>query len=209
MRVLVLGAAGRMGEEIVERALSAGHEVTAFVHQPEDYKRGDVRVVGGDARDRTVMLEAVRGQDAVLDALGGHLPFVETTLETDAARNVMEAMREAGVRRLVVVSTIGEGESIANVHGFYKNLIMPTLLRGVMKDKAGMEAAVEGSSLDWIIVRPAGLRDGESKGIRLVSPETGEKVRFVTRADVAQFLVEQLTSDAYLHQAVGIANPPD
>ena len=209
MKILVLGAAGKTGKAIVEQALAAGHEVTSFVHTPDDYTQAGVRVVSGDARDRDSILTAVRGQDAVLDALGGHLPFVETTLETDTARNVIEAMKEAGVRRLIVVSTIGEGESSANVHSFYKHLIMPTLLRGVMKDKASMEAEVEASGIDWTIVRPAGLTDGESKGVRVVWPETGEKVRFIARVDVAHFMIEQLGSTEYLHQAVGIANPAE
>lgn len=209
MKVLVLGAAGKTGEAIVEQAVAAGHDVTAFVHTAEKYQRTDVRVIGGDARDAGAVLQAVTGQDAVLDALGGHLPFVETTLESDTAHNVIAAMQQSGVRRLVVISTIGEGDSGANVHSFYKHLVMPTLLRGVMKDKASMERTVENSALDWVIVRPAGLTDGDPKGIHIVDPATAEKVRFVTRTDVARFMLEQLTSDRYLHQAVGIANPPD
>ncbi len=206
MKVLVIGAGGETGEAVVEQALALGHEVTAFVHSSAEYKRTGLRVVAGDARDRAAMLEAVRGQEAVLDTLGSHIPFLHTTLETDTALNVMDAMQEAGVRRLIVVSTIGEGDSTSNVHSYYKHLFMPTLLRGVMQDKAGLEAAVKHSTLDWIIIRPAGLSNGEPKGIRIVHPETGEKVRFITRADVAQFMLEQLTSDLYLHQAVGIAN---
>ena len=83
---------------------------------------------------------------------------------------------------------------------------MPTFLRGVVKDKAGMEAVVQASDLDWIIVRPAGLTDGDHKPVRIITPESQEKVRFITRADVASFLLAQLTSDEYLRQAVGIAN---
>ena len=209
MKLLVLGAGGKTGRDIVDQAVSRGHAVTAFVHTPDTYTRTDVRVIGGDARDRASVLAAVRGQDAVLDALGGHIPFLETTLETDTARIVIDAMTETGVRRLLVISTIGEGDSTANVHDFYKHLIMPTLLRGVMKDKAGMEHAVEHSVLDWTIVRAAGLRDGDPKGVRVVTPESAEKVRFITRADVATFLLDQLTSTDYLHQAVGIANPEE
>ena len=209
MKLLVIGAGGESGEAVVEQALALGHEVTAFVHSPAEYKRKGIRIVAGDARDKVVMLEAVRGQEAVLDTLGGHLPFLNTTLETDTALNVMEAMKETRVRRLIVLSTIGEGDSADNVHAYYKHLFMTTLLRGVMKDKAGLEAAVQHSDLDWIIVRPAGLSNGEAKGIRIVKPETGEKVRFITRTDVAHFMLQQLTSDQYLHQAVGIANPAE
>lgn len=209
MKLLVIGAGGEMGEAVVEQALAQGHEVTAFVHSPDEYKRTDVRVIAGDARDQAVMLQAVEGQDAVLDTLGGHLPFLTSTLETDTARNVIEAMRHQGVRRLIAVSTIGEGDSAANVHSYYKHLFMPTVLRGVMKDKAGLESMVEQSALDWIIVRPAGLKNGSPKGVHIVDPATGEKVRFITRADVAGFMLDQLGSDQYLHQAVGIANPED
>lgn len=209
MKLLVIGAGGEMGEAVVEQALAAGHHVTAFVHNPQQYHRTDVRVIPGDARDKSAMLQAVQGQDAVLDTLGGHIPFLTTTLETDTARNVIDAMQKAGVRRLLVVSTIGEGDSQSNVHGYYKYLFMNTILRGVMKDKAGMEAVVDHSSLDWTIVRPAGLTNGDPKGIRIVDPETGEKVRFITRADVAEFMLDQLTSTEYLHKAVGIANPEE
>ncbi len=209
MKLLVLGAAGKTGRAVVDQAIERGHDVTAFVHTADEYHRTDVRVVVGDARDQHSVFTAVHGQNAVIDALGGHLPFLETTLETDTAHNVITAMTEAGVHRLLVISTLGEGTSTANIHDFYKHFIMPTLLRGVMKDKASMEATVEHSQLDWTIVRPAGLRDGDPKGIHIVSPETAEKVRFITRADVATFLLGQLTSTEYLHQAVGIANPAD
>jgi putative NADH-flavin reductase len=209
MKLLVIGAGGETGEAVVEQALALGHEVTAFVHSPAEYKRTDVRIVTGDARDRAVVLEAVRGQEAVLDTLGGHLPFLNTTLETDTALNVIGAMKDTGVRRLIALSTIGEGESVRNVHSYYKHLFMTTLLRGVMKDKAGLEDAVKHSDLDWIVVRPPGLSNGDPKGIRIVRPETEEKVRFITRADVAHFMLQQLTSDEYLHEAVGIANPAE
>ena len=209
MKLLVLGAAGKTGRAVVDQAIERGHDVTAFVHTADEYHRTDVRVVVGDARDQHSVLTAVHGQNAVIDALGGHLPFLETTLETDTAHNVITAMTEAGVHRLLVISTLGEGTSTANINDFYKHFIMPTLLRGVMKDKASMEATVEHSQLDWTIVRPAGLRDGDPKGIHIVSPETAEKVRFITRADVATFLLDQLTGTDFLHQAVGIANPAD
>ena len=209
MKLLILGAAGKTGSALVEQAITRGHDVTAFVHSADEYHRTDVRVVSGDARDQHSVFTAVQGQNAVIDALGGHIPFLETTLETDTAHNVIAAMTEAGVRRLLVISTFGEGDSAANVHDFYKHFIMPTLLRGVMKDKAGLEAAVEHSQLDWTIVRSARLRDGAPKGIRIVSPESAEKVRFITRADVASFLLDQLESTEYLHQAVGIANTED
>lgn len=208
MNVLVIGAAGQTGQAVVDHALAAGHTVTAFVHHEENYTAtAMVATFQGNVLDLNSVTNALQGQDAVLDTLGGHLPWKKTTLETNGARTVLQAMEATGVRRLVILSTIGEGDSMNNVHGWYGKLFMPTLLRGVMADKAGMEAVVEKSSVDWVIVRPAGLTDGDPKGIRIVTPESGEKVRFITRKDVANFMLDQLTGNDFLRQAVGIANP--
>lgn len=210
MKLLVIGAAGKTGTAIVEQALARGHHVTALVHHRDKYNPpAGVEVFAGDAQNPSKIEQAIHGQEAVLDALGGHLPWMNSTIETNGAKAVVEAMRRAGVRRLLIVSTIGEGESAANVHGWYGHLFMSTVLRGVMKDKAGMEAVIESADdLDWTIVRPAGLHDTGSQGdIRIVTPESAEKVRFIARADLARFMLDQINSKEYLHQAVGIANP--
>lgn len=207
MNVLVIGAAGDTGQLVVDRALAAGHTVTAFVHHEEGYTAPSmVATFQGNVLDLNSVSNALQGQDAVLDTLGGHLPWVKSTLETNGARNVVEAMQANNVRRLIILSTIGEGDSIDNVHGWYGRLFMSTVLRGTMADKAGMEAVVRESPVDWTIVRPAGLTHGDPKGIHIVTPESGEKVRFITRADVAQFMVDQLGDTQYLHQAVAITN---
>ena len=206
MKILVIGAAGKTGEALVQQALAAGHEVTAFVHDDSDYRRDGVRVVEGDVLDSAKIDPAVAGQDAVLDAIGGSTPYKETTLETNAARNVMDAMRRNGVRRLVVTSAMGVGESKENAGFLYEHLLMPTFLRGTVKDKTGMEAEVKASDLDWIIVRPAILTDGEATGnVKVFSAETSETAHKISRADVAAFMLQQLTSDTHLRQAVTIA----
>ena len=210
MKLLVIGAAGKTGTAIVEQALARSHQVTVLVHDREKYHApAGVEVFAGDAQNPGKLEQAMQHQEAVLDALGGHFPWMTSTLETNGARAVVDAMRQTGVRRLLVISTIGEGDSMNNVHGWYGHLFMPTLLRGVMKDKAGMEAVVESADdLDWTIVRPAGLHDTDARGeIRVVTPESGEKVRFIARADVATFMLDELTRNQYIHQAVGIANP--
>ena len=207
MNVLIIGAAGKSGQAVTEQALAAGHTVTAFVHHEESYTApANVATFQGDVLNLNSLTQALQQQDAVLDCLGGHLPWKTTDLETSGARNVVAAMRANNLRRLIVLSTIGEGDSIANVHPWYEHLFMNTVLRGVMRDKAGMEDVVSHSDLDWTIVRPAGLTDGDAKGIDIVTPESHQKVRFITRNDVASFMVQQLTTDQYLRQAVGIAN---
>ncbi|MBP5976477.1 NAD(P)H-binding protein [Brasilonema sp. CT11] len=206
MKVLVIGAAGKTGRAVVEQAVSAGHQVTAFVHKTDEYEVSDVRVIEGDATDSATMDAAVLGQDAVLDTIGGKTPYKETTLESSAANTIIASMQRNDVRRLVVTSMIGEGDSEANAT-LYERLLIATFLRGADKDKAVMESAVESSGLDWVILRPAILTDDPAKrNVRVFDPETGEKAHKITRADLADFMLAQLSSNEYLHQAVTIAN---
>ena len=207
MNILVIGAAGKTGEAIVKQALGRGHTVTAFVHEAKGFEAGGARVVEGDVLDATVLESAIAGQDAVLDALGGHTPWKETTLETNAARNVIHAMKTHGVKRLIVVSAIGVGSTADLVPGWYEHLIMPTLLRGAMKDKEHMEPIVEASGLEWTLVRPGHLVDGEAKGkIHFFEPGSGEIAHKITRSDVAAFMLDLLENGLYKEQAVNIAS---
>ena len=206
MKILVIGAAGKTGKAVVEEAVAAGHQVTAFVREADEYKGANVRVIEGDATDSAVINEAVFGQDAVLDAIGGTTPYKTTTLETSAARTIIDSMQRNGVRRLVVTSMLGEGESKANA-SLYERLLVSTFLRGADKDKAAMESTVEASGLDWVILRPALLSDDPATGdVRVFSAESGEKAHKITRADLAAFMIAQLSSNEHLHQAVAIAN---
>ncbi len=206
MKVLVVGAAGKTGRAVVEQAVAAGHAVTAFVHKADEYDGSNVRIVEGDATNRADVDTAVRGQDAVIDTIGGKTPYKETTLEASAANTIIASMQQNGVRRLVVTSMLGVGDGEANAT-IYERLLVSTFLRGADKDKSAMESAVESSGLDWVILRPAILTDDPAKGnVRVLHAETGENAHKITRADLASFMIAQLSNDEYLHQAVTIAN---
>ena len=208
MKVLVIGAGGSTGEQVVGQAVASGHEVTAFVHDDKDFEApAAVKVVRGDVLDASTVAGAVAGQDAVIDALGGHTPWKATALETNAARNILQAMESNGVKRLLVVSAIGVGDTKDLVPGWYEKLVMPTLLRGVMHDKETMEPAVEGSGLDWTIVRPGHLVDGKRTGqIKTFTPAQGETAHKITRADLAEFLLQILVDGRYVREAVNVAS---
>ncbi len=206
MKVLVIGAAGKTGRLVVEQALAAGHEVTAFVRRADEHQGAQVRVIEGDATNGDELDPAVRGQDAVLDTIGGKTPYSATTLESSAAKAIIESMQQNGVRRLVATSMLGVGESKTNAT-LYERLLVVTFLRGADKDKAAMESTVKSSDLDWIILRPAILNDDPATGnVQVFTAEAGEKAHKITRADLAAFMVAQLTNDQYLHQAIVIAN---
>lgn len=139
MRVVIFGAAGKTGGLSVDRALAKGYEVTVVVRNANKFKKEGVCVVTGDATKPDDVLHAVRGQDAVIDAIGGSTPYKTTLLESTSARNMIDAMKAEGVRRLIVVSMMGIGESRVQAPFWYKHLLMPTFLRGSTKDKIMME----------------------------------------------------------------------
>ena len=207
MKVLVLGAHGKIGSAVVQQAMAAGHQVTAFVQHAGGYHGpAGVAVKEGDATDLGAVADAVIGQDAVIDTIGGKTPYKSNiTLENDVAKTVIAAMQRQGVRRLLVTSMLGEGDSVANANAFVR-ILLKTFLRGATVDKAAMERDVEASGLDWTIARPAILNDNPSTGdVRVFDPTTGDKAHKIARADLAAWLVAQLEDSDYTHRAVTVA----
>ena len=206
MNVMIIGAAGKTGAIVVERAVAAGHVVTAFVRDAAAYRSpANVRVVAGDATDQSSLDKAMSGQDAVIDTIGGKTPYRKTALERSVAGTVVASMKANGARRVIVISSFGVGNSADQVGWFLEHLIVPTFLRGSTEDKAATEAIVRASGIAFVIVRPAMLTDHAATGTVKVfqGHDTAHKI---TRADVAQFCVDQLTSDEHVGAAVTIAN---
>lgn len=136
MKVLVVGAAGKTGRAVVGRAVEQGHRVTAFVHSDRGYEIPGVEVRAGDASDPAAMSAAVEGQDAVIDTVGGKTPYRRTTLETDVATTIVAAMQRHGVRRLVVTSSVGVGDSTANI-SLLVTIVVATFLRASTRTRRG------------------------------------------------------------------------
>lgn len=206
MKVLVIGATGGTGREIVKQSVQAGHQVTALLReelQQPDEVLSSAKLVVGDALDAAVLRSAVAGQDAVADSLGSSMsgPFKKVHLFSESTQSLIEVMKAEGVRRLVCITGIGAGDSKDHGGFVYDHLVQPLLLHGVYEDKDRQEKLIEASGLDWIIVRPANLKDGDPVGgtqaITDLSTFHGGSIR---RADVAAFVVAQLGSDEWLHK---------
>ena len=205
MKLLVIGATGGTGREIAKQALQAGHEVTALVRQqPEnDEVLQKVRLIIGDARDAASLRNAVAGQDCVADSLGSGMsgPFKEVHLFSDSTKALIEAMQAEGVRRLICITGLGAGDSQGHGGFLYDHLIQPVLLRGVYEDKTRQEEMIESSGLDWVIVRPGMLSDGAPVGNTKAITDLHEfHGGSITRADVAAFVIAQITGDTWLRQ---------
>ena len=205
MKVLIFGGSGKTGSLVVDRALERGHEVTVLVHDAAKFAEHRpltdrrVTVMTGDATNPTDVRAAMKDQEAVIDTIGGTTPYKTGHLEADAAKVILECMKETGAKRLIIVSAMGVGESAEQSPFWYRYLMVPTFLRGSTKDKAAMEAEVQATGIDFVIARPAILSDDAPDGtLHVISEaETGHKT---IRGDLAEWLVEQLTSDAYVGQ---------
>ena len=203
MKVLVLGATGGTGRLIVRDALAKGHSVVALVRskaRAHDLRGADM--IEGDARDEGALMRALNGCDAVVSSLGtGLSPFREVSLLTVATRALVTAMTRNGVRRLVCISALGVGDSHGHGGFVFDRLFLPLLLSHAYKDKDGQEAAIRASALDWVVVRPAMLTNDPARGsVRAVTDLAGVKGGKIARADVARFVVEQLTTDTWLRR---------
>mgnify|MGYP006272746323 CR=1 FL=1 len=201
MKLVIFGSSGGTGQELVKQALAQGHGVTAFVRDSTklDVPRHEhLQIAVGDVRDRNAVQNAVAGQDAVLVALGAHTR--RSTVRYEGTRNILDAMQDTGVRRLICVSSMGVGDSWPQLP-FGMRVLVKIFLKHAFLDHDKQEQAIRASDLEWLIVRPGGLTNGAHTGQYHAGDPRGKKRRLqISRADVADFMLHQLTANTYLHK---------
>lgn len=207
MRLLIFGSTGGVGCELVRQAIVQGHAVTAFARRPAmlDTTHDSLRLVGGDVMDLAAVRNAMPGHDAVLAALGSP-PWKNTDVRSEGNRQIIRAMEQQRVRRLVSLSTLGAGDSWQALPRKYR-ILFRSLLRNALAAHERQESYITQSRLDWTIVRPGAYTDGPHTGAyRSGFPFDDATITAeISRADVADFMLQQLTDDAYLHQAPGVS----
>jgi len=202
--LLVLGATGGTGRLIVGQAVVRGYDVAVLVRSLEKARQLEgATIIVGDARDELALRRALAGRNAVISALGTPAsPFREVTLLSSATRALVAAMKAEHVPRLVCITGLGAGDSAGHGGFFFDKLIFPLLLRKVYADKNRQEAIVRGSGLDWVIVRPSVLNDKSSpQPTRALSDLANFHGGTISRAAVANFVLDQVRDDAWLHRA--------
>lgn len=209
LRLLVVGASGGTGRELVTQALAGGHEVTAFLRpasrRPDPHPR--LRIVLGDVMVPDALRDAVAGQDAVVCALGHKRWFFPTRILSRGTEHLVAAMRGAGVTRLVVETALGIGDAWWQMGLQYTLFVRPVILPFYFHDKVRQEAVVRGSGLDWTIVRPGALTNGPALGRFRTGARVGHwlwTVR-IARADVAAFMLAEAVAPRFSRQTVGLA----
>ena len=204
MKILVLGATGATGRLIVSKAIAEGHEVVALVRskaKAEDL--AGAKLVEGDARDAAALTSAIAGCDAVVSSLGTAMsPFREVTLLSTATRALVDVMAKQNIHRLICITGLGAGDSRGHGGFFFDRLFLPLMLRKVYEDKDRQEDAIRASKLDWTIVRPTVLNDKPARGgIKALTDLSGVHGGTIARADVADFVVQQLTADTWMRKS--------
>jgi putative NADH-flavin reductase len=212
MRIVVFGANGPTGHQLLDQALAAGHQVVAVTRRPDTMPARDgLTVAGADVADAEAVSAAVAGADAVLSTLGVPFSRRPITVYSTGARSIIAAMREHGVRRLVVVSS-GATEPAQHPSGsaLFNYVLQPFVVnvlgRTLYDDMRRMEKLVRESGLDWTVMRPSGLLDTPGVTDYLVAEDFADG-RFTSRADLAASMLAQLSDDRFVGKAAAVITP--
>ena len=211
MKVAIFGASGRTGSLLTERCLTAGHEVTALVRMPAKFRfRDQVRVVLGGAFDAAAVRQTVEGAEVVLSALGARSLRREEVLER-AVPLIVAAMRQTGVRRIVALGSAGALEDSLKKQPAWRrwlvqNIVYNTFLKWAVASQVSQWKTLSASGLDWTMVMPPMLTEGKARGKYRVDgealPPGGSRI---ARADVADFMMQQIASPTWVGRGVYVA----
>ncbi len=207
MKIVIFGASGRTGIEILKHALEVGHEVTAFVRDPAriPFEDKSLRVLTGDVFDPSAVDQAVEGQEAVICALGVGNDLGKTTVRTTGTIHIINSMEKYNLSRLVVITAMGVGDSWDTL-SLVNKAFFATLLKSSRVDHESQEAAVKGSGLDWTIIRPSGLQDSPRTGVYEYGENILAKKSTIARADVADLILKELKENQLIGKAVTVTN---
>ena len=208
-KLLVLGATGGTGQQVISRALRQGHEVTALVRTPQrlTITHDRLRVLAGSVTDDSQALaDAVRDQAAVISTLGVGRTFKSGGLITQSMPRIVRAMTGEGIRRLIFTSAFGVGDTRRDVP-LAPRIFIRLLLQDIYRDKELAEEMLRASGLDWTLVYPTGLIDAPATG----RCRAGERLSLrgfprIARADVADFLLTQVDDTTYVRKGVLISS---
>ena len=210
MHVLIVGASRGIGLETARQSLAAGHHVRALARSVPSMDISSARLekVAGDALNAKDMEAAARDMDVVIQALGvgfGEL-LGPISLFSKATKILIPAMKGQGVKRLIAVTGFGAGESSAHI-SCVQRLPFQAVFGRAYQDKGVQERLIRESGLDWTIARPGVLTPGPlTRRYRVLSEPAQWRNGLISRADVADFLVQQIEGTTYVGKAPVLVN---
>ena len=208
MKLLIIGGTGGTGKELIKQALEQGHSLTALVRNPKKNKitHQNLSIIKGNILDFEKVQEVVAGQDAVLSALGHKRFFIKTSILSEGTKNIIQAMEKHNVNRFICVTSLGINDSRFKLGLYYTLFVIPVIIFFYFWDKAKQERLIQSSNLNWTIVRPGQLTNGRKRGSYKHGANVGNYIltKMISRADVAHFILSQLSVTTYLHKTPGV-----
>ena len=208
MKLIVFGATSSVGLPLIQQATRQGHSVTAFTRDPSKLAHLSAQnlcVVKGDVLNKAEVISAIQHHDAVVCVLGDGRKGI---VRAEGTRNIIDAMHLHGLKRLICQTTLGLGDSSGNLNFFWKYIMFGWLLKKAFLDHRLQEKHILESGLDYTIVRPSAFTNGDiTNGYKIGFDENIKNLILkIARADVADFMLQQVCSTKYLKQAVSISN---
>ena len=210
-KILIIGATGGTGRQLVQQALDQGHQVTALVRKPEKLKieHPNLRVMQGNVLDYSSVERAARGQSAVLSALGHKRFLWPTRILSRGTESILRAMKNCQVPRFICETSLGVGNAVGRL-GLPPTLVfVPLILPFYLWDRVRQEKLIaDATAIDWVIVRPPILTNAPACGKYRHGFNVGNYIwpRRISRADVADFMLRRLNDDSYIGTAPGICD---
>lgn len=213
MKVTIFGATGFSGQGILAEAIKQGHEVTILVRDTSKvhFKHKNLTIIEGNVLDPKIVASILQHQEAVIQCLGvgGKGDGKPSTFISDATRVIVEEMQKQNIKRLIAMSNVGAGNSLAFQPWFFTNIILPYFmnwLKVIIDDKNRMEPIIMSSNLDWTIVRCPNIVDKPSKGTCNATLDGKGLKMTITLPDLSRFMVDQLKQTTFIKQAPCISN---
>lgn len=213
MKIVIFGATGIVGNAVVNEALNKGHEVTVLTRNAKKVttRHERLHIVEGNVSDKNVVRTVLNGQEAVIQTLGigGKGDGKPTSIVSENNKIIMSEMERMNVKRLIAISVIGAGDSLIFLPWIYQKIVLPLFmkwLKAIIDDKNRMESMIKESGLDWTIVRCTTVKERQATG-KINATLDGKGLRFsISAADMAVFMVNQLTDCRFLKQTPTISN---
>jgi putative NADH-flavin reductase len=213
MKIVIFGASGYSGKEVLKKALSQNHEVTVLTRSKKsiDISHKNLTVIEGNVLDSQIVNSALRNQDSVIQCLGigGKGDVKPTTFISDATRIIVDEMEKSNVNRLVCMSNVGAGNSMAFQPWFFNKVILPYFmkwLKVIIDDKNIMEPIIMNSNLNWTIVRCPNITEKPAIN-KITATLDGKNLKMsITNEDAATFILNVLSNSNFDRQAPSISN---
>ena len=213
MKVIIFGATGFSGQAILAETIKQGHEVTVLVRDSSKVKinHNNLRIVEGNVLDSQKVAFVIQNQEAVIQCLGvgGKGDGKPTTFISDATKIIVDEMQKQNIKRLIALSNVGAGNSIAFQPWFFTKIILTYFmkwLKVIIDDKNRMEPIIMNSNLNWTIVRCPNIVDKPAKG-KYNATLDGKGLKLsITLDDLSKFMVGQLKETTFNKQAPCVSN---